>query len=1209
MALVRMALILLLVLWSGLGTAEAAGTINTAFSSAYLEVEKDAEYYETDKAAIEIELPSDGSNRPSTVTLEAKGPGPIYRWAILSLGNPESATNQLVLAVPHQGLSGSGLLSPLQAGSRIYSMAVPADSSPRQVRTAGADAIAFDIAPSAAFNVAIELKTAGVPPIRLWQRQGFEIQSDASMFFHGVIAGVALLLALAIASLYAIRPSSLFPAGALFAAASVGFITLDGGYLFMISNISVRDTLFPEQVRAVVENLMLAGVLASLVTFTELRKRMPRLAQMLSWLSAFAVLLAIYGWFDALAAIGVARLAFGAAVIAGLGLIIKLQRDEYTPAVSTLPYWSALFLWTLFTGYVFVSSPGDGYFTHPAIIAGLALVLLMMGFTAAQYAFSHTAMSQRYSEESGRRALALAGAQQFVWDLQTEPRNLYVGNELEKSLGLPSGHFSRDSNWTEAIHPADRKTYELAIADAERRNKGPLSVEFRVRHADGSYRWFHLRGRIIPGPEGRARRCIGTLTNITDTKRVEENLVKEAVYDRVTGLPNKALLLDRVARAISASTLEQEHEYHLLLIDLDRFKSFNDGLGQEMGDIMLNMIGRRLLSIVSKEDTVARMPGDQFAVLYMGSHNRYDVIPFTERVRKAVSRPVAAGGREVFLTASIGVTSLRDSGQTPEQVLKEAAIALYEAKRRGHNSVEFFRVSMRDDRGALVVLESDLRRAIERNEIEIHYQPIARLADMELAGFEALVRWQHPKLGLLAPEAFMDIAETTGAIRDIGHYVLNESARQLGIWQRAFRPSEPLFVAVNLSRTQIVDPGIAQDVKQLLDREGIAAGTLKLEVTESIVMESPERIGHVLTGFKQMGMGLSCDDFGTGYSSLANLRRLPFDTLKIDKSFISDEANSERAATILKSIIQLAHELSLVVVAEGIETQEQVDKLGALNCDYGQGYFIGRPMAGKHIIEALSSLPYAISKGQTVIAALWEKASIAHTEDPIVPELAEIARHLPPPELPEEPEARPAPREFPPLEEPAVKASMPEPEAVTPEPRRIALEPKPVLPEPKRAVPEPMRSPLPEPTLAPEPKPTVIQPRPIVAELRSLPPESKSKPVFPELRPMQTEPRRVLPNPWLRDLPKLELLPPDGKLDRPPALGTAPLAPRAPRLEDTEPEAPPATPEPPASKEKAFATPKSQRAVPNKQKPEAAKRPSQKPKRKSKKKSSKSAKT
>lgn len=1204
MALVRLALILLLVLWSGLGAAEAAGTINTAFSSAYIAVDQDAEYYETDKAAIEIELPSDGSNRPSTVTLEAKGPGPIYRWAILSLGNPESRSNELVLAVPHQGLAGSGLFWPIPAGSRIYSMAVPADSSPRQVRTAGADAISFEIAPSAAFNVAIELKSGGLPAIRLWQRQAFEVQNDASMFFHGVIAGVALLLALAIASLYAIRPSALFPAGALFAAACVGFIALDGGYLFTVGDVAIRDNQFAEQIRAVVESLMLAGILGSLATFVELRKRMPRSAQILTGLAGASVLIALYGWYDPLTAIGIVRLGFAAAVAIGLGLIIHLWRADHAPAASVLPFWSALFMWTLFTGFAVTSSPGDGYFTHSAIIAGLALVLLMMGFTAAQYAFGHSAMSQRYSEESGRRALALAGAQQFVWDWQAEHRNLYVGNELEKALGLPKGHFAGDNAWTEAIHPSDRKSYELAVADAERRNKGPISTEFRLRHADGTYRWFQLRGRIVPGPEGQARRCIGTLTNITDTKRIEENLVREAVYDRITGLPNKALLLDRIARAISASTLEQEHEYHLLLIDLDRFKSFNDGLGQEMGDIMLNMIGRRLLSIVGKEDTVARMPGDQFAVLYMGSHNRYDVIPFTERIRKAVSRPVAAGGREVFLTASVGVTSLRDSGQTPEQVLKEAAIALYEAKRRGHNNVEFFRVSMRDDRGALVVLESELRRAIERNEIEIHYQPIARLADMELAGFEALVRWQHPKLGLLAPEAFMGIAETTGTIRDIGRYVLNESARQLGIWQRAFRPSEPLFVAVNLSRSQIVDPGIAQDVKLVLDREGIAPGTLKLEVTESIVMESPERIGHVLANFKQMGMGLSCDDFGTGYSSLANLRRLPFDTLKIDQSFISEEANGERAATILKSIVRLSHDLGLLVVAEGVETQEQVDRLGALGCDYGQGYFIGRPMAGKLIVEALSSLPYAMSKGQTAIAALWEKASLARMEDPIVPELAEIARQLPP-ELPEEAEAPPVPRDFPALEEPIEQPAIAEPKIVAPEPKRVAPEPKPVLQEPKRTVPQPIR-------VLPDPKPEVVQPKPTVTEPKLPPPETKLKPVLPELKAFQSEPRRVLPNPWLRELPKLELLPPDGKLDKPPALGTAPLAPRVPRLEELEADAPPAPvvapPEPPAAKAKPASAPKPQRPPDGKRKSEAAKKASQKPQKKGKKKPAKSAK-
>ncbi len=254
---------------------------------------------------------------------------------------------------------------------------------------------------------------------------------------------------------------------------------------------------------------------------------------------------------------------------------------------------------------------------------------------------------------------------------------------------------------------------------------------------------------------------------------------------------------------------------------------------------------------------------------------------------------------------------------------------------------------MRDDRGELVTLEQELRRAIERNEIEVHYQPIARLADMNLAGFEALARWRHPVLGLLLPESFIGLAEQTGMIRDIGRVVLSETARQLGIWQRAFRPADPVFVAVNISSLQLIDADLVDDVKAVLHREGVKRGTLKLEITESIVMQSPERAGQILERLKQFGIGLACDDFGTGYSSLSSLRLLPFDTLKLDKSFIAPGAGGERAAVILEAIVAMAHGLGLGIVAEGIENQTQVDRLAGLGCDFGQGYFIGAADDGK----------------------------------------------------------------------------------------------------------------------------------------------------------------------------------------------------------------------------------------------------------------------
>ena len=289
------------------------------------------------------------------------------------------------------------------------------------------------------------------------------------------------------------------------------------------------------------------------------------------------------------------------------------------------------------------------------------------------------------------------------------------------------------------------------------------------------------------------------------------------------------------------------------------------------------------------------------------------------------------------------------------------------------NSIEFFRPDMRDDRSELLTLEQDLRRAIERNEIEVVYQPISRLSDMQLAGFEALVRWRHRTEGLLGPDVFMSVAEETGIIKELSHHVLNEASRQLGIWQRAFRPERPLFVSVNVSSSQLFNTDLVDEVRALLGREDISPGSLKLELTESLVMENPELSVEILERLKALGVGLACDDFGTGYSALASLRRLPFDILKVDRSFLEADPEDEKAIIILETVILLAHDLHMTVVAEGIESQEQITTLAELECDLGQGFLIGEPMSAKQVVEALGGGSFIATK--PVFSGIWDKLS------------------------------------------------------------------------------------------------------------------------------------------------------------------------------------------------------------------------------------------
>ncbi|MFO1122640.1 MAG: EAL domain-containing protein [Hyphomicrobiales bacterium] len=972
-SLFRLYGVVFLLCLAGLRAGWAVDALDVGFAQPNLDLLPYLAGLETDARSVQIKRPDSAPDSLEVMKLEALGDGPVFHWVAAGLRNGSAEARDLVIVVPDQGFIGSGLKWPRTPGRRIVASTAAGPIELSRLPVVGRDAFAFRLDAGQSAAVAFEIDKDKLPVATIWQRQAFDQQKDYLAFFRGALLGIAVLLTVATAALYGFRARPVFLAAAAFSLSSVGFMVLEAGHMPLLLRVVGLTMLDLAQARALVEGIMSASLLMLLVSMTELRRLFPIAGNVLAIIAGLLLAIPLYGLADPRVASGLARVVFALVALGGFAVILSLwHRGEAKTDTAVVP-WAAILAWTFLAALCALSDSSNASLS-PLLLAGLCAVLVVLGSTLAHYALSQGYLSRHFFREAGRRALALAGARAYVWDWQPEEGELHVSPEIERALGQPPGLLAEAGGeaFIELMHPSDRTSYLTAVTEAEASGRGTIEREFRLRHGDGEYRWFMLRARAMPGGGRRAARCIGTLTDVTIAKRSEERLLDDAVYDRVTGLPNRALFLDRLARALPGA--DDDHAFYVLLVDIDRFKIVNDALGHEAGDGLLNVIGRRLQSEAGPLDSVARLPGGQFAILFAEAKGIRDVVTFTERLHRSIARPIMLDAQEIFLTACIGVSQYREAGHSAEQLLKDAAIALYEAKRKGAGNIEVFHTSMRDDRAELVILEQELRRAIERDEIEVHYQPIARLSDMNLAGFEALVRWRHPALGLLAPESFVGLAEQTGMIRDIGKAVLNEAGRQLGIWQRAFRPQTPIFVAVNISSAQLIEAGLIDDVKQIIHREGLSRGALKIEVTESLVMEYPERAAQILERFRDMGVGIACDDFGTGYSSLSSLRRLPFDTLKVDRSFISGEAQDQRSSVILEAIIAMARALNLSVVAEGIEDQDQVDMLGILGCNYGQGYFIGKPITARQVTDALNGLPYASSSGRTDISWLWERA-------------------------------------------------------------------------------------------------------------------------------------------------------------------------------------------------------------------------------------------
>jgi diguanylate cyclase (GGDEF)-like protein/PAS domain S-box-containing protein len=557
-----------------------------------------------------------------------------------------------------------------------------------------------------------------------------------------------------------------------------------------------------------------------------------------------------------------------------------------------------------------------------------------------------SAEQRKTREVEYRYALGLAAAHQGLWDWNFETDKLFVSPSVEALLGLEAGALGEsERKWAQLIAPEDVQLYADSMNAHRRQGNSSFTLEMRMRHAKGGFRWIKLRASCMANPQGKAARCIGVVSDVTSRKAQEAQRQTDESGDPVTGLMLRNAFLARLDSALAAMRNGQaRRQGAVLAIDVDRLRIITDSLGHQAGDRFLTQIARRLDHAAGPDDAVARLGSDEFAVLVTGVPGDDDGAKVAQRIRDALTQPVAINDKEIYPAASIGLALIEPGHRYAGDVLREAEVAMYHAKRTGRGGFEIYQPQMKPRSAERLILDTDLRTALARQEIELHYQPIIRVVDGSIAGFEALMRWRHPTRGLLSPGEFISVAEETGLIVPLGRYAVERATVELKRWQSYFPMPEPLFCSVNVSARQLFRQEFFDDVVAVLRAEKPARLSLKLELTESVIMQNPDSTARALTRLKEAGAGLALDDFGTGFSSLAYLQRFPFDTVKIDRSFITDMARNEETPVILRAIIRLAHDLDMAVVAEGVETQSEAAKLKSLNCEFAQGYLFGAPM-------------------------------------------------------------------------------------------------------------------------------------------------------------------------------------------------------------------------------------------------------------------------
>ncbi|MEO9299142.1 putative bifunctional diguanylate cyclase/phosphodiesterase [Devosia alba] len=896
---------------------------------------------------------ADGIIRRIEVLASEAGTNPGF--ALFALRNESDQQIERLLVAPFYRLPGSGILQPDLGSDRVTALTPSAGIRPVRLSDAEADVFEVTLDPGATVTFVAELTGQGLPELYLWQPNAYRDYVNSFTLFRGVVLGVASLAAVFLTIMFVVKGRGVFPATAAVAWAVLTYLLIDFGVLGRLLGLSATGV---QPLRAAAEAGIATTLAGFLFIYLNLHRWHLRFVHLALGLAALFLALFAFAFFEPAIAATIARLVLVLLGLSGFFLILLLALRGYDRAVLLVPTWIIVIAW-LFYSWLVVSGQVSNDVAQPAVGGGLVLIVMLLGFTAVQHAFSEGQVTIGTLSEVERRALALTGSGDFVFDWNIERDRVAVSDELAIRLGEKRGALRGAIKlWLDRVHPDDRDRFRTAFDTLVELRRGKVSADMRVAGHDGNYRSFRMRVKPVLGGDGQVNRIVGTLQDVTEDRASRERLLHDAVHDSLTGLPNRQLLLDRLERALVRARLPGGTKPAVFLIDIDRFMELEERIGHAASDSVLLAISRRITRVMRPLDTVARITGDQFAVILASEQAAGKIAETAEQIRKALKAPFNFGDRDLTLTASIGVTIYDSNPAEAADVLRDAELAMYYAKRLGGDRIEAYRASARSIAAYNRASEEDLERGMKHGELHVQFQPVMDIQTNQMVGAEALMRWTHPTRGVVNPDEFVPLAERSGQIEKLGRLAFEQSAAQAKDWMTAFGLPEDFFISVNLSPTQLATETLLNDMRSLVSQDKELARHLKLEITESQVMTNPEHSAYMLQALRNLGLGLALDDFGTGHSSLSYLHRFPFDTIKIPQAFVKLSEGTGIAHTqtpIIKSIVTLASDLDLMVIAEGVESQEELERLRTLNCRYAQGYAFGAAMTGPEFGKKLAT--------------------------------------------------------------------------------------------------------------------------------------------------------------------------------------------------------------------------------------------------------------
>ena len=909
--------------------------------------------YESHSDSLQVETAPGADGATDRVSVPAATAGTSPNWMVFALTNPTENAIERWITADRYNVVGSGAIWPDLDARRIEQVTPTMGFAAERVKSERADVFRITIEPGQTITYVVELASDRFSRINLWKPLEYELKVRDRQLFNGIMLGLTGLLAIFLTAIFAANHKLIFPASALVAWCVLANLSVDFGFFHKLFQLRPEDNAI---YRAAAESALAASLLIFSHTFLRLGT-LPALIRMIItvWMGAQLSLIAL-AVIDPRLAATFARLSFVALGLVGSAVILFLALRGQDRAMSLVPAWVMFCVW-LFGAAVVLAGRITGDIAVSSLVAGLVLVLLLIGFIVTQFAFrARDAGLSLAPTEAHLRSIAIDGAGASVWEWNARRDSVKVGPIIEEILDLSPGQLStKVDEFVSYLHPADRERFRLMLWSIQERAGGKIRTDLRLRHSDNSYRWFEIEAASVPQDEDRQVRCVGLIRDITDAKRAQERLLHDAVHDSLTNLPNRALLVDRIKSAAMRTKTDRTVRPTLFFIDIDKFKSVNTSFGLVVGDSLLLTVARRLQRHLSPQDTLARVGGDQFVILTLQDQDAQELASLAERIRRSLRSPVKIAGQDIVLTGSVGVAVFNGTDEADQDLLKDAEVAMYRAKRGGADRIEIFKPEMRSDRDERLAIEAELRKAIEKGQIKFLYQPIYYLPTEELAGFETIVRWEHPKQGLINPAAIIPVDPESDLITKLGSHVLMRASRDAGMWNKELaRPDQPLFVSVNISSRPQFRQILVQEVRHILGQHVVPKGALKLEVAESLVMENPEQAAEILDQLRAAGADLVLDDFGVGFSSLAYLSRLPFESIKLQRGLVAAGGGRDgNAEGVVRSIVAMARELNKKVVADGVEAEDDAVFLRAAGCEYAQGYFYGDAIADRDMPQML----------------------------------------------------------------------------------------------------------------------------------------------------------------------------------------------------------------------------------------------------------------